>query len=388
MLLLCRKCATAGRLLDRPPGPAARRGHGREQPAFRRNGRQMIITRQVAIAPIALVGLIAGHEIPVTFEIGGAGHARMREHLQIEERIALRADGFRHLLEIDQIETQARACMQELDHVAPRQGEPFRTHAVGEMPGQQRCIVVAPLPAQPGQPPDQSAGLDRKRQNEEHLTIVVATKHDGGDGAAARVDIPLPGSEAIEGLECRAVGVTLECSPILLDNVEIAMDVEIDARSGGRLGRLGTSDAHRRRGGPGQGESLARRHGFSNWLQKQRGPAAAIGTLAGSNSDAALCHCTRADDGCWRLLPDAWLQPFLNKSWLSSSPSSTDTRWDRTGAGLCADRLQASLSLVAKIGRRAGRPRIRHSDTAEPLVRAPQRGALLLISCRTAVRYP
>ena len=143
------------------------------------------------------------------------------------------------------------ACRSLID-VAPCQGEPLRTHAVGEMLGQQGCIVVAQLPPQPGQPPDPSAGLDRKLQNEEQLTIAVATKHDGGDGAAARADAPLPGSEPIEGLEFRPVGVTLECFPILLDNVEIAIDVEIDARSGGRVGKLGTGGAHRRRGGPGQ----------------------------------------------------------------------------------------------------------------------------------------
>ena len=94
----------------------------------------MIIPLQV-VKPIALAGPVE-HEIRGTAGIGEVRPPWVREHPQIKERVALRADGFRHLLKIDQIETQTRVCMQELDDVAPCHGESLRTHAVGETPGQ------------------------------------------------------------------------------------------------------------------------------------------------------------------------------------------------------------------------------------------------------------
>ena len=62
----------------------------------------------------------------------------MRQHRQVEERIALRADLFGHLLQVDEIEAQAPVRADERDDVAPERGEALSPDALRTVGGEQR----------------------------------------------------------------------------------------------------------------------------------------------------------------------------------------------------------------------------------------------------------
>ncbi len=179
----------------------------------------------------------------------------MRQHLEvegceIEERVALGADRPRHLLQVDQVEAEARIGAQQRDDVAPNHYETLRAHAVGEILRQQRRVVVAQRRGEPGKSVRERQGepvpLDRERQDEEDLPVAVAAEHDGGDGAVARTDALLPGGEPIEGLEDGAVGMLLERFPLLLHFAQVAMDFEVDAGARARPCGRRRADAQRR----------------------------------------------------------------------------------------------------------------------------------------------
>ena len=279
-----------------------------------------VLGQVLELAALALAGrcrALGGVEcVPVAAEIGHVGPARMRVDGKVEERVALRADGAGHFLQVDQIEPEARIGAQQRDDVAPRQHEALGAHAVGELLRQQRRIVVAQLRPEPGEAPHRSVRLDRKLQDEEQEPIAVAAEHDGGNGAAARADVPLPGGEPIEGLEHGAVGLPLERLPLVLHLGEIAMDAQPNARAGDRVGRLRARHAQRRAVGQRQLLLVARRRAAGRALRAagDDGCVRRGVTLARAERDLACGHPGLVLPTLLRGSPPAWLQPFLNKS--------------------------------------------------------------------------
>ena len=170
--------------------------------------------------------------LPITVEIGDIGAARMGEHRQIEERVALRPDRLRHLLQVDEVEAKARVGAQQPDDVLPQRDEAVRAQGRGKILGQQRGVVVAQLGAQPGEAAHRTARLDRELQDEEQMTFGVAAQHDGRDRVLAFAYVPLPLGEPIEGLEHGAVGAPLERLPLALDLAQGAVDAQAHPGAG------------------------------------------------------------------------------------------------------------------------------------------------------------
>jgi hypothetical protein len=67
--------------------------------------------------------------LPIVGQLGEVGAAWIQRDAEGEERIGLRAHRFRHLLEMDQVELQARMALHAIDDVAPHQRETRRTNA-------------------------------------------------------------------------------------------------------------------------------------------------------------------------------------------------------------------------------------------------------------------
>src|SRR5207247_8338914 len=109
--------------------------------------------------------------------------ARVHAYAKVHEGVALLADPFWHLCEIDHVEIKERVRAQKPDYIAPCQPETLRTGPSREILGQQGCIVIAELRSQPSQPSNWAGRVDCELENEENLAIGFGSDHDRGSGS-------------------------------------------------------------------------------------------------------------------------------------------------------------------------------------------------------------
>src|SRR5262249_6383078 len=103
--------------------------------------------------------------IPVAAERRHMRAARIGKRRKGKERMAGAADALRHLLQVNKVEAQAPISSQEAQHLAPQLAEVV--DMTPEVARQQRCVVVAQLRPEPGQPSDRSTRFDREREDEQ-----------------------------------------------------------------------------------------------------------------------------------------------------------------------------------------------------------------------------
>ncbi len=168
--------------------------------------------------------------LPVVAQMRRMRAAGVGRHAEDGKRIDLRADHLRHFLEFDPIVAQKRIALHLFPRRAPGGHEPLGRHALREIRGQQRRVVVAKFLAEPAKPPHRALGTDAKRQYERCFAVVETADDNGRPGVPADSDMALPQGEPIERLECRAIGPLLEAPPFVLDRVEVAMDAHAERR--------------------------------------------------------------------------------------------------------------------------------------------------------------
>jgi hypothetical protein len=132
----------------------------------------------------------------------------------------------RHLLQVDTIEAETWVGTQCGSDLVPERDEMLGVDRTGKALFQKRRIVIAEIRPEPGQTADHAAALDRQRQDEEKLSVLVTPHDDGRYGAAAPADMALPGGEKAVGLEHGAVGVALEGLPLRLDRGQVVVNLE------------------------------------------------------------------------------------------------------------------------------------------------------------------
>jgi hypothetical protein len=169
----------------------------------------------------------------------------MESGANLQERIALRADGFRHLLQADHVAAQIRIVPEARDNIAPQLHKARRADELRKIRGQQRRVVVAEVGAQPAQPAQQSARLDRKRKQKQQCACGIASGHDGWPDAGPRSDLALPDRKPFESLERGAIGAFFESTPIGFDLGKVIVDRNLDRDVRG-LGRSGSGVRCRR----------------------------------------------------------------------------------------------------------------------------------------------
>ena len=160
---------------------------------------------------------------PVAGKMREISAARRHAAAQLAHRIGFAADRFRHLLELEKIETQARIVLQAARDVAPQGQKPRTVDARGEARRQERRVVIAQIRAEPGQFARRAGGAHRERQQHQKRPRAVAHGDDGRPHALAGADQALPGREPVEALEHRAVGLRLEGAPVRPDRRQVLM---------------------------------------------------------------------------------------------------------------------------------------------------------------------
>jgi hypothetical protein len=156
---------------------------------------------------------------------------------KIHEGVALLADPFRHLCEIDHVEIKERVRAQQPDYIAPCQPETLRTRPSGEISGQQGCIVVAKLRSQPSQPSNWTGRVDCELENEENFAIGFGSDHDRGNGSARAANVTLPVRQPAKRLKDGKIRSILKLSPLRADLFDIVIGAQLNSgarRSGGQ----------------------------------------------------------------------------------------------------------------------------------------------------------
>ncbi len=150
----------------------------------------------------------------------------MQRHVQVDEGIDLAADRLGHLLQVDQVEAEARAGAQQREDVVPQRRETLGAEVSAESFAQERHVVVAQIAAQPAQLARQAAAFQRKRQDEQQIARAIAAEDDGRPRALPAADVPLPFGEPIERLEGGRRRRPFERPPFPLDRLELAVHRE------------------------------------------------------------------------------------------------------------------------------------------------------------------
>ena len=180
-----------------------------------------------AVAPARRRGALGGIEfLPVVAEPRQMRAAGVARDVEMSEWIDLLADRVRHLLQLDPIETQQRIGLEPTEKLAPDAEEAVGRHSLRKVAGDERGVVVAQIEAEPAQSPHRALGHDAERQHQGDLAVAIAADGDGGPGADAHSDMPLPRRQPREGLERGAIGDRLETAPLAFDRVELAVDRE------------------------------------------------------------------------------------------------------------------------------------------------------------------
>src|SRR5437016_2173725 len=113
--------------------------------------RLAVLSKTPELAAFAFAGrsrALRGIEgVPVATKIGDIGAARVSANRQIEKRVSLLADIFRHFLQVDPIEVQSALTADKRDHLFPDKEKTIDAHPIGELLPQEWCIVVAQLRA-------------------------------------------------------------------------------------------------------------------------------------------------------------------------------------------------------------------------------------------------
>src|SRR5690606_10725239 len=85
-------------------------------------------------------------------------------------------------------------------------------------------VIVGNLAAEPDKPVADQAALDPERKNEERTAVGVPSDDNRGLYAPVRPDMALPGGQPGEGLERRAVALTLQRLPDRLEGFDLLMN--------------------------------------------------------------------------------------------------------------------------------------------------------------------
>ena len=195
-----------------------------------------------AVAPPRRRRALAGVEfLPVAGKLHQMRTAGIRHDVEGDERIALGADGLRHLFQLEPVVAQSRIGLQPLQQFPPQRHEAAGRNPLGKIRSEQRRVIVAQLLAEPAQPFGGALLLDGERHDAGGVAATERPHRDHRNRAVAAADLALPCGEPVEGLKHRAVGDGFEAAPFAFDSGHVVVNAQAQVlwqRAGrGRLRR-------------------------------------------------------------------------------------------------------------------------------------------------------